>query len=112
MSNLRVYRSKEYKDWHNSLDEKDQGIVDSRIDTYIEYGKLIRSKSLDPNFGLYEFKWDSGLRIYFSFLEDNDGRLMLLLLGGNKNSQSKDITRAKKIVSRAVNKIAEKKEKK
>lgn len=111
MSKPRVHRSKKYKSWHNSLSEKDQGIVDTRVDTYIEHGKLIKSKSLDLNFGLYEFKWDSGLRVYFSFIEDSDGRLMLLLLGGNKNSQANDITEAKNIVSKAVTKIVEKKKK-
>ncbi len=112
MSKPRVYRSKKYKSWYNSLSEKDQGIVDTRVDIYIEHGKLIKSKSLDPNFGLYEFKWGSGLRVYFSFIEDSDGRLMLLLLGGNKNSQADDITEAKNIVAKAVTKIVVKKTKK
>jgi putative addiction module killer protein len=108
----RVYRSKIYKNWYKSLNEKDQGIVDSRVDTYVEYGDLLKSKLLDPKFGLYEFKWDSGLRVYYSFIEDSEGRLMLLLLGGNKNSQASDISVAKNIVLKAVNKIVEKKKRK
>jgi len=106
---LRVHRSKKYKHWYQSLNKKDQGIVDTRIDTYIEHGKLVKSKPLDPKFGLYEFKWDSGLRVYFSVLEDKEGRLMLLLLGGNKNTQARDINEAKKIVFKAVTRIKEKK---
>ena len=112
MSKPRVFRSKKYKSWYNSLSEKNQGIVDTRVDIYIKHGKLIKSKLLDPNFGLYEFKWDSGLRVYFSFIEDSDGRLMLLLLGGNKNSQSNDIAEAKNIVSKAVTQIVVKEKKK
>lgn len=111
MLKLRVQRSKEYKSWYKSLSQKDQGIVDTRIDTYIEHGNLIKTKSLNVNFGLYEFKWDSGLRVYFSFIEDSNGRLMLLLIGGNKNSQDKDISEAKNIVSKAVIQIVEKKKK-
>jgi putative addiction module killer protein len=109
LSKPRVHRSKIYKDWYKSLNDKDQGIVDSRVDTYIEYGDLLKSKLLDPKFGLYEFKWESGLRVYYAFIEDNEGRLMLLLLGGNKNSQASDINEAKNIVLKAVTKIIEKK---
>ena len=97
MSKPRVHRSKKYKDWYRSLSEKDQGIVDTRVDTYVEHGELLKSKSLDPKFGLYEFKWDSGLSVYYAFFEDNEGRLMLLLLGRNKNSQASDIAEAKNI---------------
>ena len=109
MAKSRVHRSKKYKAWYKSLNSKDQGIVDTRVDTYVEKGLLLKSKSLDPNYGLYEFKWDSGLRVYYAFIEDGDGRLMLLLLGGNKNSQQSDITEAKNIVSKAVTKISAKK---
>lgn len=111
MSKPRVHRSKKYKDWYRSLSEKDQGIVDTRVDTYVEHGELLKSKSLDPKFGLYEFKWDSGLRVYYAFFEDNEGRLMLLLLGGNKKSQASDITEAKNIVLKAVATIVEKNKK-
>ena len=108
MAIIRVHRSKKYKTWHKSLNEKDQGIVDTRVDIYIEKGILIRSKSLDSSYGLYEFKWDSGLRVYYAFIEDSEGRLMLLLIGGNKNSQQSDITEAKKIIAKAVTKIEKK----
>ncbi|MGE3609608.1 MAG: hypothetical protein AB7I27_08480 [Bacteriovoracaceae bacterium] len=109
MAKPRVQRSKKYKAWYKSLTDKEKGIVDTRVDAYIEHGNLIKSKSLDPSYGLYEFKWDSGLRVYYSFIEDSNGQLMLLLLGGNKNSQQGDITEAKNIVLKAVTKIASKK---
>jgi putative addiction module killer protein len=86
----------------------EKGIVDTRVDTYLKHGLLINSKLLDINYGLYEFKWNSGLRVYYSFIEDAKGRLMLLLIGGNKNSQDDDIIQAKKIVRKAVSKICDK----
>jgi putative addiction module killer protein len=55
------------------------------------------SRSLDD--GLYELKWKNGRRVYFSFLPDSEGKTVVVILGGNKNGQSKDINRAKKIVS-------------
>ncbi len=94
MKKQRVYRSKEFKIWFNSLSEKDQRILEIRIMTYLWRGILVKFKSLDGKYGLYEFKWDSGL--------------MLLLLGGNKNSQSSDIAEAKKIVIKAVSSISKK----
>ncbi len=109
MGQERVYRSKKFKTWYKTLSEKEQGIVDTRIDTYIEKGLLLKSKSLDPGLGLYEFKWGSGLRVYYAFLEDSEGRLMLLLLGGNKNSQKSDITESKNIIKKAVIQISVKK---
>lgn len=108
MKKQRVYRSKEFKIWFNSLSEKDQRILEIRIMTYLWRGILVKFKSLDAKYGLYEFKWDSGLRVYFAFLADSDGRLMLLLLGGNKNSQNSDIAEAKKIVIKSVSSINKK----
>lgn len=105
MSKPRVQRSKHFRSWYKTLTSKDQGVVDTRIDTYKEEEILVNIKSLDKKFGLYEFKWTSGMRVYFSFIEDKDGKLMLLLLGENKNSQSSDINDAKKIVLKAIIKI-------
>jgi putative addiction module killer protein len=109
LAKARVQRSKTYKSWYNGLSDKEKGIVDTRIDAYIVKDELLKSKLLDSNYCLYEFKWDSGLRVYYSFIEDSNGRLMLLLIGGNKNSQPSDISEAKKIVLKAVTKIAAKK---
>ncbi len=43
--------------------------------------------------GLFEFKWKNGLRIYFVFKK----KKLILLSGGSKNGQKKDIDKAKKI---------------
>lgn len=82
------------KDWLKSLD----GITRKRI--------LLRFDRLkDGNFGdykqldeyLYElrFTFGSGYRIYYT-LEDN--KIILLINGGDKKSQVKDIKNAKEIV--------------
>jgi putative addiction module killer protein len=97
-----VYRSKEFKIWYKSLTSKDQRIIDSRIDTYKKDNELINAKILNKIFSLYEFKWNSGMRVYFSLLKDDRGNFMLLLLGGNKNSQEHDIVIAKSIIAKVV----------
>jgi putative addiction module killer protein len=105
MTKARVFRSKEYKSWYKELTEKEQRIVDTRINTYREFGILTKIKLLHSNYNLFEFKWDSGLRVYFSLIEDCEGKLMLLLIGGNKNTQMRDINKAKNIISKAIKKI-------
>ena len=47
--------------------------------------------------GLYELKWKNGRRVYFSFIRDAEGSVVVVISGGNKNGQDKDIRRAKKI---------------
>lgn len=109
MSNPRIQRSKLFKKWYLSLTEKEKNVVDARIDTYRENKLLIGSKLLDSTYCLYEFKWKSGLRVYYCLIEDTDGKLMLLLLGGNKNSQQRDITEAKNMIRKVILKINSKK---
>jgi len=104
----RVQRTKQFYDWYDSLSEKQQGIVDGRVGRFEEQGLLIGIKPLSKELGLFEFKWRSGMRVYFSLGVDDDGRVMVLLLGGNKNSQAKDINLAKKLLLRAWSKLNEK----
>jgi putative addiction module killer protein len=106
--NLRIYRSQEFKNWYKVLSLKEKRVVDSRIDTFKEYGHLLQAKILSSDLSLYEFKWNSGLRVYFSILEDWDGHFLLLLTGGNKNSQPANITSAKRIIINALHVIKKK----
>ncbi len=71
MSKPRIQRSKAFKTWFKTLTSKEQRIVDTRIDKYRLQNELIDAKFLDPKFGLYEFKWGSGLRVYFSYIQDS-----------------------------------------
>jgi putative addiction module killer protein len=47
--------------------------------------------------GLIELKWKSGLRVYTARI----GQMVIVTLGGgNKNGQSKDIEKAKKVLNK------------
>ena len=105
---IRIYRSKTYKAWFKSLSPKDRRIVDARVDTFKRDGTLVSFKSLEKELSLFEFKWVSGIRVYFSLLQDKDGNFMLLLQGGNKNTQQFDITNAKKLIIKAITSIQKK----
>lgn len=48
---------------------------------------------------IWELKWVGGRRIYYAYLP---AQKILLLLGGNKNGQDKDIKQAKKIYAKTV----------
>ena len=43
---------------------------------------------------VWELRWENGRRIYYSLIPVSQ---VLLLLGGNKNGQTKDINQAEKI---------------
>jgi len=45
--------------------------------------------------GIAELRWKSGRRVYFARIRDLMGSLVLLVLGGNKNGQTKDIRQAR-----------------
>jgi putative addiction module killer protein len=50
--------------------------------------------------GLAELRWASGRRVYFARIYNKDGSLVLLILGGNKNGQTKDIRAARVLLQR------------
>ena len=82
-----------YLDWYKSLDKSLKLIVDKRI-SKIERGLLGNIKRLSED--LYEIKFDNGLRIYYTEKGDT---IILLLTGGSKSKQSKDIELAQKYIS-------------
>jgi putative addiction module killer protein len=50
-----------------------------------------------------ELRWKNGRRIYFCWAEDEKEEFIILLIGGNKNSQKKDIQRARNILAKFLN---------
>ena len=82
-----------YLEWYKSLDKSLKLIVDKRI-SKIERGLLGNIKRLSED--LYEIKFDNGLRIYYTEKGDT---IILLLTGGSKSKQSKDIELAQKYIS-------------
>ena len=81
-----------YSDWLRCLrDVTTDARIRTRIDR-IEEGNLGQYKAL--GIGLFELKFDfgSGYRVYFAI--DGD-KIILLLTGGDKGSQRKDIEKAR-----------------
>ncbi|MBD3183410.1 type II toxin-antitoxin system RelE/ParE family toxin [Candidatus Poribacteria bacterium] len=81
-----------FEDWLDSLkDKKTQALVLERLNR-IRLGNPGDCKHLDK--GLYELRvhYGPGYRIYFG---DLDGVIVILLCGGTKSSQNRDIKRAR-----------------
>lgn len=93
---LSIYRPHDkkapFERWFNSLkDKKTQQIVQARIDRAV-LGNLGDVKALGGD--VFEFRIDfgPGFRVYFSI---QGQKILLLLVGGDKRTQSKDIEKAK-----------------
>ena len=92
---LLVFRDRSgrspYQEWLASLDAKTRERVLSRMGR-LKWGQFGDFKSLDG--GLYELRlfFGPGYRVYFG---EHRGKMILLLTGGDKSTQKKDIKMAK-----------------
>lgn len=92
---IDVERTKEFQQWFEKETLKSQAQIESRIVNIQLYNHFGNVKDLGG--GVAELKWKSGRRVYFSALGDT---IILLLIGGNKNAQSKDIKKARLLLSK------------
>ena len=74
--------------WLESLDRVVRSIIDNRL-IRVQKGSLGDYKSLKD--GVFELRIQIGYRVYFAMI----GTTILLLCGGTKSTQSRDIRRAK-----------------
>jgi putative addiction module killer protein len=92
---LIVRQTKTFSDWHVGLrDERAQRRIAARINR-VRDGLFGDTKSLGT--GLFELRVDygPGYRLYY---EVRGGTVLLLLAGGNKSSQQRDIDRARELM--------------
>ena len=79
-----------YRDWLSSLDVKVKARVQARVMRF-EQGNLGDHKFVDDGVWEARLMFGAGYRIYYAL----DGQtVLLLLLGGDKRTQQKDIKRA------------------
>jgi len=98
-------KTEEFGQWYVLLDDVDRTKVDARLDN-MKYGFFVKSRSLGE--GLFEVKWKNGMRVYYS-RKRIEGADVIVLWGGFKGSQKKDIGKARKIKRRYENEFKEKK---
>lgn len=105
MAHYQVDETEEYCTWFESQSLKTQAIVAKRIKNIINYGHFEDFKDVSQydrgltKDGMLELRWDDEKRVYYGKIGDT---YLLLLYGGNKNGQNKDIKNAKKIFLKYV----------
>lgn len=87
-----ILSTTEYDEWLETEPAKSQVQVRGRISRIQEEGYFGDHKKVDDL--IWELKWKCGRRVYYTYIPE---KKILLLLGGNKNGQTKDIRQAKKI---------------
>ena len=79
-----------YKEWFDSLEASLQQIIDARLNR-VKLGLLGETNSISRSIFELKFRVGPGYRIYFG----KQGRqLIILLCGGDKGSQKRDIKKA------------------
>lgn len=95
---IQIERTQEFSEWFDGLNLKDQLQIDSRIQRIRDHLHFGDAKNLGE--GLAELRWKNGRRVYFS----RTGSIIVLLInGGLKNAQKKDIQKARILLERYTN---------
>lgn len=83
-----------FSEWEDGLDKKVQAIVKNRLDR-LKLGNFGDAKTIKGAEGICELRIDygPGYRIYFG---KKGTTIVLLLVGGEKKSQERDIAKAKR----------------
>lgn len=84
---------KPFIDWLDKLDVKIQARINNRL-SRIKIGNFGDFKSVGDKVFKLRFFFGSGYRIYYGIIEE---KIVLILSGGDKDNQSRDIEKAKKL---------------
>ncbi len=87
-----IYRASEFCDWFDNETEKARVQIDDRLSRIQDDEYFGDYKSVSDDNEVWELRWKNGRRVYFTFIPY---KKILILLGGNKNGQDKDIRKAK-----------------
>lgn len=87
-----ILMTPEYEEWLAEADKMDRAYIDMRLGRIERDGHFGKKRPIEG--GIFELKWEHGLRVYGVLVKPN----YVLLYGGNKNGQSRDIRKAKRIL--------------
>lgn len=93
MELISFFKLREYEMWYLSQTAKVKAQIESRLQKIRDFGHYGHVKKLSPL--LFVIKFNNGNRIYCT-KKRIDGKVVILILGGNKNGQEKDIKKAQK----------------
>jgi putative addiction module killer protein len=95
---VKIKKTPEFSEWMESLQIKPRAQVEARLHRIEVYGFFGDAKSLGDS--LAELRWTNGLRVYFCYEKDQSEKIVIVLLGGIKNAQEKDIKKARVLIRR------------
>ena len=93
---LTLKKTQEFDEWYRSIGDTERVRIDARLDN-MAVGHFGDSRSLGD--GLFELRWKSGMRVYYSRRKIR-GIDSIILWGGYKASQTRDIARARRLKQR------------
>ena len=92
---FEVFRTKEFVNWLRRLRDIDaRARINLRIDRIVLTGNLGDTRPVGDGVSELRIDYGPGYRIYFT---KQDAVVILLLIGGNKSTQQRDIERAKEL---------------
>ena len=92
---IEITKTKEFQLWVDKLkDRKAAARIFIRLDR-VQMGNLGNFKNLGDSISELRINYGPGYRIYYT---NKGNELVLLLIGGDKGSQKRDISKAKKIL--------------
>lgn len=97
MNKYELASTQEYDEWECSQAKKCLSQILKRLALIQTDGHFGDHKSVSDDDSVWELRWVSGRRIYYAYIKELK---ILLLLGGNKNGQKKDIARALGILAK------------
>lgn len=97
MSIVTLLTTADYLEWHRTQSPKVRAQIDARLQNLTLHNYFGRLRQLSSI--LFELKFNNGNRIYYTEKVIDD-KTVILILGGNKNGQDKDIRRAQKIAEK------------
>ncbi len=101
----KVAKDPKFDEWMDTQPARSQVQIYKRLSKIEQHGHFGDHKSVsDYETGylknaVWELRWKDGRRVYYAYIPE---KRILLLLGGNKNGQDKDVTQAKSIFVKAT----------
>ena len=95
---MTIERTPEFVGWFKKQSEKEKAQIDARLKNIELFNYFGDHRPLGDD--LLELRWKNGRRVYYSLVLKES--LTLVLLGGLKNAQKKDIQKARNILEREI----------
>ena len=89
---MKILKTYDFTIWYDNQPLKIRFQIDGRLQRITDNDYLGHVKKLDDH--TFELKFNNGNRIYFT---KKGSQIIILLAGGNKNSQPKDIKKSIKL---------------